>query len=250
MYQAGLLLSTLKQELRKQGKTYKDVASVLNLSEASVKRLFSEQSFSLERLDKVCELLELEFSDLVRLMELNINLTSRLSLAQEKELVSDTKLLLMAHFLINGLLFSEVISEYDISEAEGIQLLAKLDRMRIIELLPGNRVKMMIKKNFQWIDNGPIQRFYKKVIQPEFFKSSFNGAGEHSVFVSGMLTKTSNAEIIKKIKRLSAEFNELNTEDQSSETDQRFGTSLVIAMRPWELNVFGKLRRNQSNKQF
>lgn len=89
-------------------------------------------------------------------MELNIDLTTRLSLAQEKELVSDIKLLLMAHFLINGLLFSEVISDYDISESEGVQLLAKLDRMRIIELLPGNRVKMMISKNFQWIDNGPI----------------------------------------------------------------------------------------------
>ncbi len=128
--------------------------------------------------------------------------------------------------------------------------MAKLDRMRIIELLPGNRVKMMISKNFQWIDNGPIQHFYKNVIQPEFFESSFNGAGEHRIFVSGMLTRTSNSEIIRKIKRLSAEFNELNTEDQSAERDQRFGTSLVIAMRPWEPDVFGKLRRNQSNKQF
>ncbi len=29
-----------------------------------------------------------------------------------------------------------------------------------VELLPGNRVKLMFSKNFEWIPNGPIQRFH------------------------------------------------------------------------------------------
>lgn len=250
MHQTRLLIATLKQQLRNQSKTYKDVANVLELSEASVKRLFSEHSLSLARLDVVCQLLSLEFIELVKLMEENINLTSQLSLEQEQELVADPKLLLMAHFLINGLLFSDVIATYRISETEGIQLLAKLDRMKIIELLPDNRVKMMIAKSFKWIDNGPIQRFYRQKIQPEFFQSSFSDSGELQIFVSGMLSRASNAELIKQIKRLSHEFNQLITDDQSTQLQQRFGTSLYVAMRPWEPTIFSQLRREPNNKVF
>jgi len=243
MHQARLLIATLKQELKKQNKTYKHVAKALELSEASVKRLFCDESFSLERLDTVCELLQMEFSDLVKLMESNINLTRQLSLAQEQELVSDIRLLLMAHFLIYGLLFSEIISRYSISETEGIQLLAKLDRMKIIELLPGNKVKMIISKDFQWIKNGPIQYFYQRNIQPEFFASSFTAPGEVRLFISGLFSTGATNALIKKINRLASEVNELNFEEQSIDLDERAGTSLVIAMRSWEPSIFSKLRR-------
>ena len=47
MAQAGPLIETLKRELKAQGKTYVDVANVLDLSEASVKRLFADKNFTL-----------------------------------------------------------------------------------------------------------------------------------------------------------------------------------------------------------
>ena len=50
MSQTRELIKTLKTALKAQGKTYADVAVELGLTEASVKRLFSQQSFSLSRL--------------------------------------------------------------------------------------------------------------------------------------------------------------------------------------------------------
>ena len=126
MSQTRPLLDTLKQELRKQRITYKQVSEALDLSETSVKRLFSEEAFSIIRLEKVCELLHLGISDLIHLMEKNIELTTELTQDQEKELVSDVKLLLVALLLMNKLQFSEILQIYDISEPEGIQLLAFL----------------------------------------------------------------------------------------------------------------------------
>jgi len=41
----------LKQIIRSKGKTYADAAGVLNLSEASVKRLFSTAGLSIQRLE-------------------------------------------------------------------------------------------------------------------------------------------------------------------------------------------------------
>ena len=250
MIQTNLIIETLKQELRKQGITYKQVAHTLKLSEASVKRLFSEKSFTLSRLEQVCGVLNLEIADLVHQMENNIDLTTQLSIEQERELVADLKLLLMAHFLMSKLTFMDIIRIYDISETEGIQLLAKLDRMRIIELQPGNRVKLMISKNFELIPNGPIQRFYEQKVQSEFFNSSFGGPGEFRVFVSGMFSRAANTELIKKIKHLAYDANELKSESESLPLDDKFGCSLIMAIRPWEVKLFDQLRRVPNDKHF
>jgi DNA-binding Xre family transcriptional regulator len=250
MTQTRLIVDTLKQELRKQGINYRQVAQTLDLSEASVKRLFAESSFTLARLGQICELLHLEVSDLIHQMERNVDLTHQLTLEQETELVADIKLLLMAHFLMNKLQFTEIIEIYDISETEGIRLLAKLDRMKIIELLPGNRVRLMISKNFTLLPGGPIQRFYEKVVQSEFFHSSFGADGEFRIYVSGMFSRDANAEIIRKIKRLAEDAHELREDSESLSLNERFGCSLIMAIRPWEVNVFDQLRRVPNAKKF
>ncbi len=250
MSQTSQLIDTLKRELRKQRITYKQVATALDLSEASVKRLFAGRFFTLERLERICELLGMSFSDLVQQSEKDIALTQELTLGQEQELVSDIKLLLMAYLLINHIEFDEIIATYDVSEHEGIKLLARLDRMKIIELQPGNRVRLLISPNFDWLPNGPIQRFFETRIQSEFFDSSFTGPGEIRVFLSGMLSREANAHIARRIQHLAGELNELIAESKSLPSEQCFGTSLLIAMRPWELKVFEALRRGENTKTF
>jgi len=248
--QTKLIVDTLKKELRKQGIYYKDVAKKLDLSEASVKRLFAENSFTLDRLEQVCEMLNFEISELIHQMEKNIELTDELTLEQEKELVADIKLLLMAYFLMNKMQFEDIIRIYDISETEGIQLLAKLDRMKIIELQPGNRVKLMFSKNFRFSRGGPIQQFYEQKVQSEFFASSFEGKGEHRIFISGMFSRNANAEIIRKIKHLAGDALELREDSDSLPLSDRFGCTLIMAIRPWEVKIFDDLRREPNTKKF
>ena len=250
MSQIRPLVDTLKQELRKQRITYKQVSESLELSETSVKRLFSEGTFSIKRLEKVCELLHLDISDLIHLMEKNIELTTQLNPEQEKELVSDTRLLLMALLLVNKLQFADILRVYDLTEPEGIQLLARLDRMKMIELQPGNRVKLMISRNFEWLPNGPIQQYFESKVQLEFLNSSFNGPGEFRVFVSGMISRTANAELIKKLQHLAKEMNDMNADSESLPLNRRFGTSLMMAIRPWEISAFQDIRRSEDERVF
>lgn len=250
MAQTKLIIETLKQELRKRGINYKKVAQKLELSEASVKRLFAEYSFTLDRISLICELLNCEIADLIHEMEKNVELTQQLTLEQETELMSDMKLLLMAHFLLNKLKFEEIISIYDISKTEGICLLAKLDRMKLIELLPGNRIKLMIAKDFSFIPGGPIQQFYEKIVQHEFFDASFDGNGEFRIYVSGFFSRAANAEIIRKIKYLARDAHQLRQGSDELPLNERFGSSLIMAIRPWEVKVFDKLRRVPNEKKF
>jgi hypothetical protein len=44
--------------------------------------------------------------------------------------------------------------------------------------------------------------------------------------------------------------NDMNIESESLPLEQRFGTSLMMAIRPWEISVFEELRRSQDTRAF
>jgi len=250
MPQHKAIVQAVKNELKRRGKTYQDLALGLALSESTVKRMFALNAFSLERLDQICGFLEMEITELVHSIEQDKKRIERLSVEQEKELVSDTKLLLVAISLLNKLSYSEILEAYDISEFESIQLMAKLDRMQIIELLPGNRVRLKISRSFSWRPNGPIQKFYEKSVKAEYFDCPFNAAGELQLFVHGMLSRKSNLELIDKIRNLAEEFNSFHDDDSGLPLADRIGNSMVIAIRPWEFKPFENLHRPGQEKSF
>ena len=64
--QTTQLIETLKQHLRSQGVTYKDLAKHLSMSEANVKRMFSQNKLSLERLETICNLLHMDILQLAQ----------------------------------------------------------------------------------------------------------------------------------------------------------------------------------------
>ena len=250
MSQIGPLLNTLKREMKAQGITYAGAAARLGLSESSIKRLFSGSKLSVARLEQLSQLVGLELSDLVQKMGEERKRIDSLTEEQEREVAADRKLLLVAICVLNQWTFDEIIQTYEIGEHECIRLLARLDRLRLIDLLPHNRFRLIVAKEFRWIPNGPIQRFFRREVQPAFMQSPFSGPGEKLLFQNGMLSRGSNAAIIRKIERLVAEFNELHEEDAGLPLPERFGTSLLVALRPWEFGYFSELRREPDGKRF
>lgn len=250
MAQTRALVAALKQVLKSRGMTYADVARGLKMSEASVKRVFAQETFTLRRLDRICELLAIEITDLGRLVEHESERLSQLTRKQETELVADPKLLLVAVHAINHWTLDEIVSAYTISRVQCVRHLAHLDRLRIIDLLPDNRIKVRVARNFSWLPNGPIQRHFGAEVQKDFFASPFDGDGERLAFVSGMLSRSSNVVIQHHLNRLTATFSELHNQDIGLPLPERFGTSLLVAVRPWAPEIFRKLRREPSHKRF
>jgi len=134
MAQTVLLIDTLKQALKSHGLTYRDVATALGLSEASVKRLFAGNKLSLQRLDQICQLMGMEITDLTAMLSARHPKTEALSIAQEQEIADDVVLLLVAICVLNKFTFDEIREHYAITKTELIRKLAHLDRLKIIEL--------------------------------------------------------------------------------------------------------------------
>jgi len=245
MAQTAALIETLKQALKSHRLTYAEVARRLDMSEANVKRMFASKRFSLDRLEEICQLMKMELSDLFVLYEESRQRITQLSKEQEQELVKETKLLLVAVSVRNHLSFEEITSNYQIKESECIQALAKLDRLKIIDLLPGNRIKLRIDEDFRWLPNGPIERFFEQQVQSHFLKSGFQGEQKQRLFLFGLLSDASAEVLNNKLRALAKEFGELHRQDAKLPIDKRANFGLMLAIRPWELEAFKPLRNSK-----
>ncbi|MCB1791181.1 MAG: XRE family transcriptional regulator [Gammaproteobacteria bacterium] len=243
MPQTQQLVDTLKFALKAHKKTYAHVAAVWELSEASVKRLFAERNLSIMRLEQACQLVGMEISDLVQLMNQRAQNITQLTREQEDEIAGDRVLLLVTVCALNRWTLAEILQHFTIKETEAIRCLARLDRLKIIDLLPGNRIKLLISANFHWRENGPIQQLFHGRLQDDFFDSRFDRQNERLLVVNGMLSHKSNAMLQKKMERLAREFDELNDDDAGLPLEQRHGVTMVVAMSDWRFGLFADLRR-------
>lgn len=243
MAETAAIIDTVKQQLKVQQKTYQDVADALHLTEASIKQMFSSNRLSLERLDTICTaVLGMEISELVQLMSDQSVALSELTEAQEKGLVADERLLLVAVLVMNNWTQSEIVQHFDLHESECRQHLKTLEKMKLIKVGPA-RVKLLIDQNFSWISNGPIERYYQRHIQNDFLDAGFTEPGEKRVFRTGNLSVRSSAELCRRIDRLVADFVECNREDSQLDLPDRRGCSLIVAMRPWLMPAFAAMKR-------
>jgi len=246
MKQTNQLIDALKKALKSHKKTYADVAQVLNLSEGSVKRLFAGKDFTMKRFEQVCQMINMDITDVVQLMRENSVNLLHLTREEEHEIVSDKVLLLVAVCALNRWTVDDILENYKLTETEIIHHLATLDRMKLIELLPGNRIKIMASPNFHWIENGPIQHFFHDKLGQDVFNSRFDRQTEKLLVASAMLTKKSNAVLQKKLDNLMIELDQLNNEDAGLPVKDKVGTTLVMAVREWNYGVFADLRRKHS----
>lgn len=238
------LIAALKRLLKSQGITYAMLAKRLQLSEAAVKRMFSQGALSLVRLEEVCEVLEIGLAELAAEAKHGANPPlAELDEGRERQLVEDPRLLLALYLTLNRWKESEVMEKYGFSKAEWTGLLVKLDRMGVIELQPENRYRLRTARNFRWRSDGPMERFFLSKLLPEYFKTPFTGAHERLLLLSGMVSIESAAKIQQALEQAASDFDGMLAQDSVLPSKERIGISLVLAQRPWHLRIYDGLRK-------
>ena len=237
------LVIALKKELKNAQMTYADLAQALGMAESSVKRMLAKGDMPLSRIDAICRLLRLDFADLARRVADSQPLLSELTQEQEKAVVADKKLLLMAICVLSQWTLEQITTTYRLSEAEGIQYLAQLDRIGIIELRPLNRYRLKLAKTFRWRPHGPVMHYFREHALLDYFGGSFDGNGEHLQLVHGTISRALAPGFVERLQRVAQDFAQQHQTDQKLKDSEREGFTLILAMRSWELAAFERLRR-------
>ncbi|MES2103447.1 MAG: helix-turn-helix domain-containing protein [Pseudomonadota bacterium] len=242
MPKASNLVDVLKRELKARDITYADLAARIDMSEASVKRMFSQKNFTLQRLDEILQATEISLRDLA-LTTNEETLISELTYDQEKEIIGDPKKFIVAVSVLNLLTVEQIIKIYDISEVEVIKHLLRLDRIGFLELLPNNRVKLLVSRTFRWIPNGPIQSSFRDQAYAEYLESNFDGEHELMRLINVMLSRQSVAALLNRLKQVAREFSEQHQEDSKLPFEEKHRISFMLAARPWLPKQFKDLVR-------
>lgn len=234
MSQTNEMLRALKRCLKAKGLTYQDVANALELSEPSIRRIFSQGTFTLKRLEQVCRFLDMSIYDLARMTRLDSDQdVTRLTLEQERQLAEDPIALTYFYLLLTGRSVEKITQEFGLDDRQQTTLLVKLSRMKLVELYPTNNGRLLTSRRIDWRRDGPIRKAYQKQVTASFMDSRFEGSEEMFRFDSGELSAASVKILCRKLEKLSQEFDELAEMDIGLPAKEKKAIGMMAGIRPW-----------------
>lgn len=236
------IVETLKKILKARSMTYADLARALRVSTPTVKRLFSQRSFTLERLEEILRLLEIDFYELARMSHSRRSGPAQLSQEQEAALAKDARLFSIFWLLCNEWSFGEIADEFRIGAAQLTVYFARLDRLRLIDWQPGNRARLRVPKHYVWLAGGPLRKAYGLKVVTEFMRSRFDSPLDAFHFEAQELSNESAIVVKRRLERVAAEINELVEMDASRPGKKRVTLGVLLACRPWEISIVRALR--------
>jgi transcriptional regulator with XRE-family HTH domain len=238
------LIDRMKAELKSAGITYALLARRLGMAESSIKRMFARGEMPLSRVDEICRVLKIDFSELARQVADTQPQRRELTLDQERAVVADRRLLLMAICCLSQWTFEQIVSSYTLTEAECVKYLAQLDRLGIIELRPFNRYRLHVAKTFRWRPDGPVMQYFRKHVVADYYGGGFDGEGEMLMLVHGQIGRSLAALFNERLQRVAQDFAQQHLADQKLPQDQRRPYTLLIGMRSWLFAAFRDLKRD------
>lgn len=239
------VFEALKAHYRARGLRYRDVAREVGVSEATIKRIFSECDCTLSRLESLCAVAQVDLHQVARGVPRERKLLTRLTRQQEQDLVDNIRLFIVAVCAMGNLRFDEMVRIYRVPEAECVRLLARLDRIGFLELLPNNRYRTLVARTFAWIPDGPIMRFTRAQAS-DYFDHPFVAPGETLRLVNVRISDASRQSLLARLDEVAQAYADQHAADAWMPLEQRRPLSLCLAVRTWEPKVFKTLRRSDA----
>lgn len=229
------LVDALRQVVKLRGLTYAALARRVGLSEASVKRLFSQGTFTLARLEAFCAALDIDFLELARLARGREGAAASMSEAQEEALAADPKLLAVFYLVMSGWTADEIVARRQLTAAQCTLLLARLDRLGLVDLMPGNRVRPRVPRDVRLRDDGPIRRLHGRRVVDDFLAPQFDRVGGAFAFEFRELSRASFEVLKRRLERLAAEIHQYADVDAHLPPEQRQTIGIALGIRPWSM---------------
>jgi transcriptional regulator with XRE-family HTH domain len=232
---SSAMLKALRQHLRRQGWTALRIAGEFAIGEATAKRWLAGKGLTLSRLDALANLAGLSLAELARETERPpAGLAQELTLAQEKALSSDIFLSFLFMTVLAGIPPEEIGADFGVPQRDLEAALIRLERLALIDRLPGGRVRPLIDRAVAWRKT-PMRALFEEHMKPQFLAMDF--AAEDAVYSSEVLKLSARgaAELGELIERYRREVQALAEQDRDTTHLQRGWYGMLVALRPLDM---------------
>lgn len=233
---SSAILALLRRHLRREGWTARRIAAEFAIGEATAKRWLAGKGLTLERLERLAALTGLTLVDLAREAEHPpTQLAQELTLAQEKALSSDSLLSFLFMTILGGTEPEDIVRDFAVPADFIDTLLARLERLALIDRLPGGRVRSRVDRTIVW-RKGPMRALFETHMKPQFLAMDF--AAEDSVYASEVvkLSVRGAAELGEAIEAFRREVQALAERDRAESLLPRRWHAMLCAMRTLDMS--------------
>ncbi len=156
-------MASIKESLRRRKLTYRELATQLKLSESGVKKILTAEDGSFQRVVEICGVLGISISELLAGKNEAMREVSYTEFQQEYFLKNPQAFSFYWMLVYERRNADEAQSLSGISEKERFSILRKLDQMQLLELLPGDRIRVPSVEQIRWVGGGPlISKIYRE----------------------------------------------------------------------------------------
>lgn len=235
--QLPLLVGALKRMLRMRAIGYRTIAETLGVSEPTIKRWFAGKALTVERLEKLCACADVSLLELVEFATRDADARLRqLTLAQEQGLAEDHELAFIFVIILRGWSPAELWAEQGLEMSSLVRFLSRLDKLRLIDMLPGNGVRLLTVRNVEWRKDGPMRTQMSQWLKARSFARASSNAPW-----SAEMVKLSDASLTR-VEDMSREFMRnirlLGEVDRATSADQKAWYTILLSADQVDMRSF------------
>jgi transcriptional regulator with XRE-family HTH domain len=226
------LMSLVKSKARQMGITQGQVAKQLKVSLPTVKRWWAGKGVTLPVLNQLCPFLGLSLSELFQSLEQQGARSYTYTIEQEKMLVHNPQALALFDLIVSGKSLAYIKRKYPLKEHILTALLLKLDRAKLIEYGPEEKLKPVRTGEPQWIPGGPLSQKYRKTM----IDSLLGGHQKNeTTFFLHDYTPEDAALINSRMKELEKLMMVCNSRSISAPSSASYGVYMTFKKFEWDL---------------
>lgn len=235
----ALLLTELKRLLKDRNIRYCDIAEQLGVSETTIKRKLTGHGLSVAMLESVCAMAGVRLIDLAELAARRSDTKAHaLSIEQEQGLAEAPFTAFIFMLLRYDWTPREIQKEFELDEPGIFLHLRRLEKLRLLDLFTGNRVRLLTVRHPEWIPGGPLRRAVNDVMRLHFETMDFHDPQSVWQLETVKLSRGSIDQLRHLLTSLAQRMQELATEDRSLPAAQTDWYSMLAMARLTDPRIF------------
>jgi hypothetical protein len=158
---------------------------------------------------------------------------TKLGREQARQLFTDLQLGLVFILLTRGWSAEEIKRECRIPEALIVEHLVKLEKLKLVELLPGNKVRLLFSRNIRWGDNSEAGKAFERGLRNLFVTMDFTTPG--AVWTTQVVNISSQGlqEVMSKFQALAQDIMKHSDAERESPSPKSWQV-LLMAAQPFD----------------
>ena len=235
MGQIDQFLAAFKSSLKAKNIIYRDLAKSLNLSESSIKRILASKSISLERIDEICRVCDISFSEVCRNANFGEDVSSYTVTKEQEKILAENPRLLHYFILLNdGLSPAKIEKNFEITSQVSKKNLLHLDKINLLELHPRDRIKLKNKTGtLRFRKDGAVGKILFAQTKNNYLNHDFESNLDYIRFVTNVFAEESLIKFKKKFDKIVSELQEESRMASSIDPKGLHDMGVLLAFRPW-----------------